>query len=179
MSGTSKAEDFERLRHSCAHILAQAVQSLFPNVKLAIGPAIKDGFYYDFDLDRPFTDEDLKKIEAKCLEIIKEGQTFSGRKVSKQEARELFKQRGERYKLEILEGLPEDNITLHTNGPFIDLCRGGHVYKTSDVKAFKLLNVAGAYWRGNEQNPMLQRIYGTAFYSQQELDDYLKRLYET
>src|SRR3990167_8870859 len=103
-----KTQELDRLRHSCAHILAQAVQSLFPTVKLAIGPAIKDGFYYDFDFDRPFTEEDLKKIEAKCLEIIKEGQTLSGKKVSQQEAREFFKKRNERYKLEILEGLPED-----------------------------------------------------------------------
>ncbi len=178
MPSVSKTEDLERLRHSCAHILAQAVQSLFPNVKLAIGPAIKNGFYYDFDLDRSFTEDDLKKIEAKCLAIIKEGQTFSGKKITKKEARELFQKRGERYKLEILEGLPEDNITLHTNGPFIDLCRGGHVEKTSDVKAFKLLNVAGAYWRGSEQNPMLQRIYGTAFYSEKDLENYLKQLEE-
>lgn len=178
MPSASKAEDLERLRHSCAHILAQAVQSLFPNVKLAIGPAIKDGFYYDFDLDQPFTEEDLKKIEAKCHQIIKEGQTFSGKKVSRKEAQELFKQRGERYKLEILDALPEDNIWLYSNGPFIDLCRGNHVENTKEVKAFKLLNVAGAYWRGSEQNPMLQRIYGTAFYSEKDLEHYLKQLDE-
>ncbi|OGW84367.1 MAG: threonine--tRNA ligase [Omnitrophica bacterium RIFCSPHIGHO2_02_FULL_46_11] len=178
MSGTSKAEDFERLRHSCAHILAQAVQSLFPNVKLAIGPAIKDGFYYDFEFERAFNEDDLKKIEEKCLNIIKEGQKFSGKKVTKSEARELFKKRGERYKLEILETLPDDNIWLYSNGPFIDLCRGNHVENTSEVKAFKLLNVAGAYWRGSEQNPMLQRIYGTAFYSQKDLEAYLNQLEE-
>ena len=178
MPSVSKAEDLERLRHSCAHILAQAVQSLFPKVKLAIGPAIKDGFYYDFDLDRAFTDEDIKKIESKCLEIIKEGQTFSGKKVTRKEAQELFKKRGERYKLEILEAIPDDNIWLYSNGPFIDLCRGNHVENTKDVKAFKLLNVAGAYWRGSEQNPMLQRIYGTAFYSEKDLENYLKQLEE-
>ncbi|MBI4358056.1 MAG: threonine--tRNA ligase [Candidatus Omnitrophica bacterium] len=178
MLSTSTAQDLERLRHSCSHILAQAVQSLFPKVKLAIGPAIKDGFYYDFDLDRSFTDEDLKKIEAKCLDIIKEGQKFSGKKVTRQEAQDFFKKRDERYKLEILEGLPDDNIWLYTNGPFVDLCRGNHVDSTSEVKAFKLLNVAGAYWRGSEQNPMLQRIYGTAFYSEKDLDAYLKQLEE-
>jgi len=178
MSTASRNQDLERLRHSCAHILAQAVQSLFPKVKLAIGPAIKDGFYYDFDLPESFTDEDLKKIEAKCHQIIKEEQSFSGRKVTKQEARDLFQKKGERYKLEILEALPEDNIWLYQNGPFIDLCRGNHVESTQEVKAFKLLNVAGAYWRGSEQNPMLQRIYGTAFYSEKDLDDYLKRLEE-
>jgi len=178
MSSSVKTEDLEKLRHSSAHILAQAVQSLFPKVKLAIGPAIKDGFYYDFDLDQPFSDEDLKKIEAKCHQIIKEGQKFSGKKVARKEAEEFFKKRGERYKLEILAGIPDDNIWLHSNGPFVDLCRGNHVEDTSEVKAFKVLNVAGAYWRGSEQNPMLQRIYGTAFYSQKDLDDYLKRLEE-
>ncbi len=178
MSKPSKQEDLEPLRHSCAHILAQAVQSFFPNVKLAIGPSIKDGFYYDFDLEKPLNDEDLYKIEKKCLDIINEGQTFSGKKVTKSEAQDYFRKKGERYKLEILEGLPDDNIWLYTNGPFTDLCRGGHVENTREVKAFKLLNVAGAYWRGSEQNPMLQRIYGTAFFSQKDLDDYLKQLDE-
>jgi len=178
MSHPNKQDDLEPLRHSCAHILAQAVQSFFPKVKLAIGPSIKDGFYYDFDLENPLTEDDLSKIEKKCLQIIDEGQTFSGRKVTKQEAQDYFKKKGEPYKLEILEGLPDDNIWLYTNGPFTDLCRGGHVESTCDVKAFKILNVAGAYWRGSEQNPMLQRIYGTAFYSQKDLDHYLNRLEE-
>lgn len=178
MSSSHKTQDLEALRHSCAHILAQAVQTYFPNVKLAIGPSIKDGFYYDFDLERPLTDEDIQKIEAKCWTIIREGQAFSGKKVSKQEAYDFFKQRGERYKLEVLQGLPDDNVWLYTNGPFTDLCRGGHVDNTNEVKVFKLLHVAGAYWRGSEQNPMLQRIYGTAFYSQKDLDQYLKQLEE-
>src|SRR3989338_8891407 len=121
MPRSSSPEDLERLRHSCAHILAQAVQNLFPKVKLAIGPAIKDGFYYDFDLDQPFTDDDLKRIEEKCHKIIREGQSFSGKKVSRKEAQDLFKKRGERYKLEILEGIPDDNICLYSNGPFIYL----------------------------------------------------------
>jgi threonyl-tRNA synthetase len=176
MPQTASQADLERLRHSCAHILAQAVQVLFPDVKLAIGPAIKDGFYYDFDLDHSFTSEDLERIEAKCLEIIKEGQTFTGRKVSRKEASDLFKKKNERYKLEILEGLPDDNISLHTNGPFTDLCRGNHIERTDEVKAFKLLSVAGAYWRGSEQNAMLQRIYGTAFFAKKELKLYLDRL---
>lgn len=178
MSHPAQAQDMERLRHSSAHILAQAVQVFFPNVKLAIGPSIKNGFYYDFDLDRPFTEEDIKKIEAKCLDIIKEGQKFSGRKVSRKEAEDFFKERKQPYKLELLAGLPDDNIWLHSNGPFTDLCRGNHVEHTSDVKAFKLLSVAGAYWRGSEQNQMLQRIYGTAFYSQKDLDAYLNQLEE-
>jgi len=173
-----KQDELERLRHSCAHILAQAVQKLFPNVKLAIGPAIQDGFYYDFDLDRPFTEEDLKQIEGTCRQIIKEHQPFSGKKVTRKEAAELFTKRGEPYKLEILKGLPDDDIWLYSNGSFVDLCRGNHVEHTGEVKAFKLLSVAGAYWRGSEQNPMLQRIYGTAFFSAGELNDYLQRLEE-
>lgn len=177
MSQTNKV-DLDALRHSCAHILAQAVKSFFPEAKLAIGPSIKDGFYYDFDLEHPFSPEDLAKIEKKCLEIIHEHQTFSGRKVSRQEAQDYYTKRGERYKLEMLANLPDDNIWLFTNGSFTDLCRGGHIESTGEVKAFKILNVAGAYWRGSEQNPMLQRIYGTAFYSQKDLDDYLKRLEE-
>lgn len=176
MSNSVDSQDLEALRHSCAHILAQAVQSFFPKVKLAIGPSIKDGFYYDFDLENPLSEEDLSKIEKKCLDIINEGQTFSGKKVTRREAVDFFQKRGERYKLEILEGLPDDNIWLYTNGPFTDLCRGGHVASTRDVKAFRLLNVAGAYWRGSEQNAMLQRIYGTAFHSQKDLDSYLTRL---
>ncbi len=178
MSNNPDPNQLEKLRHSCAHILAQAVQSLFPGVKLAIGPAIKDGFYYDFDYERPFSDEDLKKIEEKCLEIIKEGQAFSGRKVSRAEATEFFKARNERYKLEMLETIPDDSIWFYSNGPFVDLCRGNHVGNTNEVKAFKLLNVAGAYWRGSEQNPMLQRIYGTAFFKQEDLDRHLKQMEE-
>lgn len=178
MLDPSKQDELERLRHSCAHILAQAVQRLFPNAKLAIGPAIKDGFYYDFDLDRSFTDEDLQQIENTCRQIIQEHQPFSGKKVNRNEAYELFRQRGEGYKLEILKGLPDDNIWLYANGPFVDLCRGNHIEHTGQVKAFKLLNVAGAYWRGSEQNPMLQRIYGTAFFSEADLNDFLRRLEE-
>ncbi|OGX04275.1 MAG: threonine--tRNA ligase [Omnitrophica bacterium RIFCSPLOWO2_12_FULL_50_11] len=151
---------------------------MFPNVKLAIGPAIQDGFYYDFDLDRPFTEEDLKQIEGTCRQIIKEHQPFSGKKVTRKEATELFTKRGEPYKLEILKGLPDDDIWLYSNGSFMDLCRGNHMEHTGEVKAFKLLSVAGAYWRGSEQNPMLQRIYGTAFFSEGELNDYLQRLEE-
>lgn len=178
MSHSSKTNNLEKLRHSSAHILAQAVQALFPSVKLAIGPAIKDGFYYDFELDHPFTEEDLKNIEKKCHEIIKEGQKFVGKTVSRKEAEELFKSRGEKYKLEILAGLSDDNISIYQNGPFVDLCQGNHVENTNEVKALKILSVAGAYWRGNENNPMLQRIYGTSFYSEKELDEYLNRLEE-
>ncbi len=174
----SSPEALTRLRHSTAHILAQAVLSLFPESKLTIGPAIKDGFYYDFDRKEPFTDEDLRRLEKKMSEIIREGQEFSQRPVTKAEAAAFFKERQEPYKLEILRDLKEGEITLVQNGPFTDLCKGNHIHNTREVAAFKLLSVAGAHWRGNENNPMLQRIYGTAFFSQKELDAYLHQLEE-
>ena len=163
-------EALTRLRHSTAHILAQAVLSLFPETKLTIGPAIKDGFYYDFDRQEAFTDEDLKTLEKSMLAIVKEGQTFSQRPVTKDEASAFFTERKQSYKLEILRDLKEGEITLVQNGPFTDLCKGNHIHNTNEVVAFKLLSVAGAYWRGDERNPMLQRIYGTAFFSKKELD---------
>ncbi len=174
----SSPEALASLRHSTAHILAQAVQALYPGTKLAIGPAIPEGFYYDFDREEPFTDEDLRKLETKMAEIIKEGQEFSQSPVSKADAHQFFSKRQEPYKLEILEGLKDGDITLVVNGPFTDLCRGGHIHNTKEVAAFKLLSVAGAYWRGSEQNKMLQRIYGTAFFTKPELDAYLQRLEE-
>lgn len=174
----SNSEALDQLRHSTAHILAQAVLSLFPETKLAIGPAIPEGFYYDFERDTPFTDEDLAKLEAKMAQIIKENQTFSQRPVSKNEAHGFFDNLKQPYKLEILDGLEDGQITLVQNGPFTDLCRGGHIHSTQEVKAFKLLSVAGAYWRGNENNRMLQRIYGTAFFTQDELKVHLTRLEE-
>lgn len=174
----SNPEALDQLRHSTAHILAQAVLSLYPETKLAIGPAIPEGFYYDFERDTPFTEEDLAKLEVKMAQIVKEAQEFSQRPVSKAEAHSFFDNLKQPYKLEILDGLQDGQITLVKNGPFTDLCRGGHIHSTQDVKAFKLLSVAGAYWRGNENNRMLQRIYGTAFFSQAELDVYLKRLEE-
>lgn len=174
----SNPEALDQLRHSTAHILAQAVLSIYPETKIAIGPAIPEGFYYDFDRETPFTDDDLVKFEKKMAEIIRENQAFSQRPVSKSEAHQFFDKLKQPYKLEILDGLQDGNITLVENGPFTDLCRGGHIHSTQEVKAFKLLSVAGAYWRGNENNRMLQRIYGTAFFTQKELDDYLKRLEE-
>lgn len=174
----SNPEALDQLRHSTAHILAQAVLSFYPETKLAIGPAIPEGFYYDFDRETPFTEEDLVKFEKKMAEIIKENQAFSQRPVSKTEAHEFFDNLKQPYKLEILDGLQDGQITLVQNGPFIDLCRGGHIHSTQEVKAFKLLSVAGAYWRGNENNRMLQRIYGTAFFTPAELDVHLKRLEE-
>ncbi len=174
----SSPEALARLRHSAAHILAQAVLSLFPESKLTIGPAIKDGFYYDFDRDEAFTEEDLKRLEEKMLQIVKEGQEFTQRPVSKNDAHQFFTKLEQPYKLEILRDLNEGEVTLVENGPFTDLCRGNHIHNTNEMIAFKLLSVAGAYWRGSENNKMLQRIYGTAFFSRDELKKYLNRLEE-
>ncbi len=174
----STPEALARLRHSAAHILAQAVIALFPEAKLTIGPAIKDGFYYDFEREAPFTEEDLVRLEQKMQEIIQEEQEFKQWPVSKPEAEKHFKERNQSYKVEILKDLQDGEITFVQNGPFIDLCRGNHIHKTSEVTAFKLLSVAGAYWRGDERNPMLQRIYGTAFFSAEDLKQYLTRLEE-
>lgn len=168
----------QRLRHSAAHIMADAVQSLFPGTKLGIGPAIDTGFYYDFDAPRPFTQEDLLKIEAKMQEIVSRNEAFIREEVKKNEALEFFKKRGEPYKLEIIEALPSDSISYFRHGTFVDLCRGPHLESTGQLKAFKLLSVAGAYWRGSEKNKMLQRIYGTAFSEKAELDAYLHQLKE-
>ena len=174
----SKSEELIRLRHSAAHVLAQAVQIFFPETKLAIGPAIETGFYYDLDREEPFTDEDLARLEQRMKEIIAEGQEFSRQEVSKDEAYDFFKKRGEIYKCEILDGIPDPRVSLYRNGPFVDLCRGNHVKSTKEIGAVKLLSVAGAYWRGDERNKMLQRIYGTAFPTIGELERYLHQLEE-
>lgn len=171
-------EGLEILRHSVAHIMAHAVKMLFPEVQVTIGPAIEDGFYYDFDRDIPFTEEDLQKIEKKMHEIIKSRQPFIRKELSKKEAIDLFKSLGESYKIEIINEINDDKVSIYEEGDFIDLCRGPHIPHTGIVRAFKLLSVAGAYWRGNERNKMLQRIYGTAFPTKQELDEYLKFLEE-
>ncbi|MBI3995231.1 MAG: threonine--tRNA ligase [Nitrospirae bacterium] len=175
----SSPEGQEIYRHSSAHIMAQAVKELFPNVKLAIGPPIEDGFYYDFDLGRPFTPEDLEKIEQRMKKIAADHHVFKRKVLSKQDALRFFEEQGETYKLELIRELPEDEIvTVYEQGPFTDLCRGPHVFSTRHVAAFKLLTAAGAYWRGDERNPMLQRIYGTSFPTQEALDAHLKRLEE-
>jgi len=171
-------EGLEILRHSVAHIMAHAVKMLFPEVQVTIGPAIEDGFYYDFDRDIPFTEEDLQKIEKKMHEIIKSRQPFIRKELSKEEAIDLFKSLGEFYKIEIINEINDDKVSIYEEGDFIDLCRGPHIPHTGIVRAFKLLSVAGAYWRGDERNKMLQRIYGTAFPTKQELDEYLKFLEE-
>ena len=168
--------DIMTLRHSAAHVLAQAVKELYPEVKLGIGPAIEDGFYYDFDRPGGFTPEDLEKIEARMREIIAADLPFIRREVTKSEAEKIFAD--DPYKLELIHEIEAPVLTVYEQGTFADLCRGLHVAGTGQVKAFKLLSVAGAYWRGSENNPMLQRIYGAAFPTQQELDDYLLRLEE-
>jgi len=173
-----KVDELEILRHSASHILAQAVKRLFPEARLGIGPPIKDGFYYDFDVPRPFTPEDLEKIEEEMRKIVEEDFPFIKKVVPKEEAKRFFREKGEKYKLELLEEIPAQEVSLYEDGEFVDLCRGPHVKSTGEVKYFKLLSVAGAYWRGDEKNPMLQRIYGTAFFSQEELEDYLRKLEE-
>jgi len=166
-------EKLEMMRHSAAHIMAEAVQTMFPEAKFGIGPAIEDGFYYDFDLPRKLTPEDLPVIEAKMKEIIKSNSPFLKETVSKDEARRIFA--SQPYKLELIDELPEEQVTIYKQGNFTDMCRGPHVKYTSAVKTIKLMSVAGAYWRGSETRPMLQRIYAVAFNNQKELDDYLLR----
>src|SRR5882762_6517113 len=166
------------LRHSTSHVMAQAVKRLFPDVKVAIGPAIDDGFYYDFAKSEPFTPDDLVKIEEGMREIAKANHPFERQEMSRAEAIAFFRERGEPYKVEILEGIDADRVSLYRQGDFIDLCRGPHVSSTGQVKHFKLLSSSGAYWRGDERNTMLQRIYGTAWLTQEELDKRLWRLEE-
>ncbi len=171
--------DLDTLRHSCSHILAQAVKEIWPQVKLGIGPSIEDGFYYDFDKKEPFTDEDLAKIEKKMQEIIAQKEPFVKEELFKDEALKLFQGLKEDYKLELIRGIPDEKVSIYKTGDsFLDLCRGPHVESTDKIKAFKLLSVAGAYWHGIETNPMLQRIYGTCFQTQKELDAHLKNLEE-
>ena len=173
------AEGKDVYRHSSTHIMAQAVKEVFPSAQLTIGPAIEEGFYYDFAFDRPFTPEDLERIEARAKEIITRNLPITRTELSKEEAMRFFEKRGEGYKVEMIKGFGEDSpISLYTQGEFIDLCRGPHLPTTGKVGAFKLLSTGGAYWRGDERNPMLQRIYGTSFPTQAELDAYLAKLEE-
>ncbi|MBI5234895.1 MAG: threonine--tRNA ligase [Deltaproteobacteria bacterium] len=176
--GSDTKEGLEILRHSASHVMAQAVKSLRKDARLAIGPAIEDGFYYDFDVDRPFTPEDLVAIEAGMKEIIKADYPFVAETFSSSDALALFERMGEPYKKEIIEELKADEVCVYKQGDFIDLCRGPHVPSTGWIKAFKLTSFAGAYWRGSEKNRMLQRIYGTAFASKQALEAHLTRLEE-
>ena len=164
--------------HSTSHVMAQAVQNLFPEVKLAIGPSIEEGFYYDFDKKEPFTPDDLEKIEKKMEQIIKEDHPFKRMELSKESATQLFSKRKEKYKLELISEIPGDKVTLYQHNDFVDLCRGPHLPSTGRIKAFKLVSVAGAYWRGKERNPMLQRIYGISYPDPKQLEEQIKRVEE-
>jgi threonyl-tRNA synthetase len=174
----SSPEGLEIMRHSVSHIMADAVRRLYPEARLAIGPPIEDGFYYDFDVPEPFRPEDLEKIEQKMREIMAEKLQFRRRELSREEALQRMRRANEPYKVELLEELTEEKVSFYEHGDFVDLCRGPHVPDTSCVGVFRLLKATGAYWRGDETRKMLQRIYGTAFATQKDLDDYLNRLEE-
>ena len=175
----SSEEGKEVYRHSSTHIMAQAVKECFPTAQMTIGPAIEEGFFYDFAFERPFTPEDLEKIEARAAEIIQRNLTVTRQEFTKEEAVEFFKSRGEDYKVELIQGFPDgEPVSAYAQGEFVDLCRGPHIPSTGHIKAFKLLTSAGAYWRGDERNPMLQRIYGTSFPSQEALEKHLANLEE-
>jgi threonyl-tRNA synthetase len=180
MARQSKAEAKEdrlyRMRHSASHIMAEAVLSMFPDARFAIGPPIESGFYYDFELPRSLTMDDLAVIEERMRQSIAADRPFEHSRVPKDEARRLFA--GQPYKVELIDGIEDETVSLYRHGPFLDLCEGPHVESTGQVKAFKLTGIAGAYWRGDERNPMLQRIYGALFETQEELDAYLHRLEE-
>ena len=174
----SDPESLEILRHSCAHLMGQAVLRLFPEAKVTIGPVVENGFYYDFDRDEPFTPEDLEKIEKEMVKISNENLPVKRYEMSATDAVDRFTKENENYKVEIIQDLGVDHVSLYEQGDFTDLCRGPHVSSTGKIKHFKLLSVAGAYWRGDENNRQLQRIYGTAWFTKKELDDYLNMLEE-
>ena len=171
-------EGLDIIRHSTAHLMAQAVQSLFPGTQVTIGPTIEDGFYYDFKREKAFSPEELEQIEKRMQELARANLTITREEMPRAHAIELFREMGETYKIEILEGIPDATVSLYRQGDWVDLCRGPHVPSTGSIKAFKLTSVAGAYWRGNEQNEMLQRIYGTAWDTRDHLKDYLRRVEE-
>jgi threonyl-tRNA synthetase len=171
-------EGLDVLRHSTAHLMAQAVQSLFPGTQVTIGPTIENGFYYDFKRDQPFTPEELEQIEKRMHELAEADLRITRDELPRSEAIELFRKMGESYKVEIIEGLPEETVSLYRQGDWVDLCRGPHVPSTGAIKVFKLTSIAGAYWRGDSRNEQLQRIYGTAWASRKDLDAYLKRIEE-
>ncbi len=171
-------EALEIIRHSTSHLMAQAVKELFPQAKVTIGPAIETGFYYDFDVDKPFTPDDLERIEAKMLVLASADQKIERHEYSSADAVSMFEAMGEPYKAELINDLGVERVSVYTQGTFSDLCRGPHLPSTARIKAFKLLSIAGAYWRGNEKNRMLQRIYGTAFVDKKELEAYLHRIEE-
>ena len=168
----------QRMRHSAAHVLAEAVQDLFPGARFAIGPAIEDGFYYDMELPRPLTPEDLPAIEERMRASVAAKHPFVHSEWPREKALKYFREHDQPYKVELIEDLPGETVGIEEQGPFLDLCRGQHVANTGEIGPFKLMRVAGAYWRGDEKRPMLQRVYGTAWDSQEELDAYLERLEE-
>jgi threonyl-tRNA synthetase len=173
------SRDIDKLRHTAAHVMAQAVVELWPGTKVTIGPAIDDGFYYDFDKKEPFSDEDLRKIEKAMDRIVRKNLAVTRVLMPRDEAKKFFAAKNETYKVELIEGIADQEVSIYKTGDeFADLCKGPHLASTGLIKAFKLLSVAGAYWRGDEKKPMLQRIYGTAFFTQKELDEYLKMLEE-
>jgi threonyl-tRNA synthetase len=172
----SEKAQLETVRHSAAHVMAEAVQRLFPEAKFGIGPAIENGFYYDFELPRPLTPDDLPIIEKTMMEIVDAGLPFTKEQLSREAARSLFADQP--YKLELIDELSEDVVTIYRQGMFVDMCRGPHVASTDEIKAFKLTHIAGAYWRGDEKRPMLQRIYGVAFDRQTDLETHLAQLAE-
>lgn len=187
MSKPSKQIDLDAMRHSCAHVLAQAVLQMFPEAKLGIGPTIEDGFYYDFDLPRTLIPEDLPLIEKKMKQIVKQAQKFIGREEPADKAIAFLKETGQDYKVELVQEIAErgESVSFHENvmandgkPMFVDLCRGGHVENTGQIGPFKLMKISGAYWRGDEKRPMLQRIYGTCWQTREELDEYLRKLEE-
>src|SRR5689334_12803008 len=179
VGATPELSALETLRHSTAHVMAAAVQKLFPETKVTIGPSIETGFYYDFDRKTPFTEEDLGRIEAEMKKIIDADVPFVRHEIPRADARAMFEKMNETYKVELIDSFPPDAVvSYYTTGDWLDLCRGPHVKSTGEIKAFKLLSVAGAYWRGRETNPQLQRIYGTSFPSKKDLDAYLHMLEE-
>ena len=171
-----KDDSLETMRHSASHVLAEAVLAMFPDARFGIGPATQDGFYYDFDLPRPLTPDDLPVIETKMKELVAADLPFTRQELSKKDARSLFAKQP--YKLELIEEIADEKVGVYRQGSFVDLCRGPHVASTGEIKAFKLVSIAGAYWRGDEHNPMLQRVYGVAFDTEAALADYLKNLEE-
>ena len=176
MQNEDQVSSLETMRHSASHVMAEAVQSIFPDAKFGIGPSTDDGFYYDFELPRSLTPDDLGVIEKKMKESIKAKSAFIREEISKEEALKLFE--SQPYKIELINELEDETISIYKHGSFIDLCRGPHMETTKGIRAFKLLSIAGAYWRGDENRPMLQRIYGTAFESKDDLNEYLKKLEE-
>jgi len=173
-----KYTPIQRMRHSASHVMAEAIQEIFPEARFAIGPAIEDGFYYDFDLPRPLTPDDLPDIEQRMANIVAGKYPFLQDRWPREKALEYFRAKGQDYKVELIENLPDAEVGIYQQHNFLDLCRGPHVQNTSEIGPFKLMRVAGAYWRGDEHRPMLQRLYGTAWFTQEELDQYLWRLEE-